>query len=72
MVQLDAGLAGLAAAIGVGGLVTGGSLWALDRRLQLDMLRNLRQLFPNVMTIWTVSAGFPRAWLAAARRGGAQ
>jgi O-antigen/teichoic acid export membrane protein len=72
LVQMDAGLAGLAAAVGGGGLVTGGVLWALDRRLQLNLVDNLRQVFPHVVTLWTVPVQFPPSWLPAARRGGAQ
>jgi PST family polysaccharide transporter/lipopolysaccharide exporter len=70
--QMDAGLAGLAAAVGAGGLVTGGVLWTLDRRLQLNLVDNLRQVFPHVVMLWTVPVGFPRAWFPAARRGGAR
>jgi O-antigen/teichoic acid export membrane protein len=72
LVQMDAGLAGLAAAVGGGGLVTGGVLWALDRWLQLNLVDNLRQVFPHVVTLWTVPVQFPPSWLPAARRGGAQ
>jgi hypothetical protein len=72
LIQLDAGRAGLAASVSVSVLVTGAVLWALDRRLRLEMVSNLRRAFPNAMMIWRVPAGFPRAWLPAPRRGGAR
>ena len=72
LIQLDAGLAGLLAAIGASGLVTGAILWGLDRRLELNLVRSLGQVFPKIMTTLTAATGFPRAWLPAARRGGIQ
>ncbi len=72
LVQLNAGLAGLGAAIGGSGLVTIGVLWALDRWLRLSLLHNLAQVFPNIRAAWMAVTGLPRAWLATPRRGGAQ
>jgi hypothetical protein len=72
LVQLNGGLAGLVAAIGASGFVTVGVLSVLDRRLQLNLMRDLAQVFPNIMTAWTDLTGLSRGWLVVARRGGTQ
>ena len=69
LLQLDAGLAGLIMATAGSGMVTLGVLAALDRWLQLNLVRNLAQLFPDLMKVWTVLTGVPRSQLVAPRRG---
>ena len=69
LIQLNAGLAGLLAAAAGGGLVTGAILWALDRRLKLNLVRDLGHVFPNIMKTSRVADGFPRARLPAPRGG---
>jgi O-antigen/teichoic acid export membrane protein len=72
IVRFEDGLAGLVAAIGVGGLVTVSILWALDRLLELNLARNLARAFPEVVTAWTLVTGFPRARSAAPPGGGSE
>ncbi|HJR17167.1 MAG TPA: lipopolysaccharide biosynthesis protein [Gemmatimonadales bacterium] len=72
IVQLDAGLAGLLAAIAGGGSVTAGLLWILDRHLELNLARNLARAFPEVANAWTLVTGLPRAGSASRPGGGSK
>jgi O-antigen/teichoic acid export membrane protein len=72
IVRVESGLAGLVAAAGSAALVTAGVLWALDRRLQLNLARDLARAFPNVVTGWALVTGLSRAQSATSRGGGTQ
>jgi hypothetical protein len=70
IVRLEAGLAGLVAAIAASGLITIGLFWTLDRWLKLNLARNLARAFPEVVTAWTLVTRFPRPRSAAPPEGG--
>ncbi len=50
-----ADLAGFAAAVMLGAAFTVGTLWALDRRLNLGLAENLMRMFPQIATLFSFS-----------------
>jgi hypothetical protein len=72
IVRVESGLAGLVAAFVGAAFVTLAMLWILDRRLELNLARDLARAFPNVLTGWTLLTGFPRAQSATTQGGGTQ
>jgi O-antigen/teichoic acid export membrane protein len=72
ILRVENGLPGLLAAAGGGALATVAILWILDRRLELNLARDLARAFPNVVTGWTLVTGFPRAQSATPPGGGTQ
>lgn len=72
IVRVEDGLPGLLAAVGGAALVTLAALWSLDRRLELNLARDLARAFPHGVTGWTLVTGFPRAHSATPHGGGTQ
>ena len=72
IIRVERGLAGMAAAAASAAFVTVAVLWFLDRRLELNLARDLARAFPNVVTGWTLVTRFPRTQSTAPHSGGTQ
>jgi PST family polysaccharide transporter/lipopolysaccharide exporter len=72
IILLDAGLAGLVAALAGSAVVTLGVLWALDRWMDRNLARDLALAFPEVRAGWAMVTGFGRARSATSAGGGGQ
>ena len=71
IVQIQATLTGLLAAIAIGGLLTVGVLGVMDQWLRLNLARTVVGAFPGAAAAWNLVSGLWR-WSTAPRSGGAE